>query len=146
MCLYCILHILIVTYLWTLILGLESNRAMALLISLRPCTVRITIFHILLHAEFLPVVYKGEEVTGMLRIKLDLHEGKRIFVLVHTILVKIFVHSHNLVPESHFLLLKKKPCNFLCFFLWKSYDLAFPLPCVTFKHAQCSLLKYQWIG
>jgi len=55
--------------------------------------------------------------------KLDLHERKRVFILVGIILHKVYIHSHNLVPESHFLLLKKKIT--LCVFSLKGLGLSF---------------------
>lgn len=78
--------------------------------------------HILLDTKFLPV-YKGEEVTGMLRRKLDLHERKRLFIHVRITLIKIFIHSHNLCLKAIFCYQKRKLTT--VFFLLKELGLGF---------------------
>lgn len=113
----------------------ESKKDFSLLISLT-----IKIIFLFLHAEILPDIYKGEEVTEMLGMELDLHEGK--IILVHTILRKISIYSHNHVPNSQFL--KKKTGDFLCLFLLKELEHRFYFVlCWFFLHVAfkaCSVL------
>lgn len=51
--------------------------------------------------KFLPIVYKDEVITAILRMEFDLHERKILLILICVRCISIFTPSHNLVPEGH---------------------------------------------